>query len=208
MSVGICEPMNAGFYGKLPGLGDFVSRGLSRGCVRDIDRWLQGGMLALREAGTCWRDAYEAAPTWMFLQPCGQFAATPLGGVVVASTDRVGRHFPFVACVTPTAGFHAESMARVAGQVRALASVLPDWLVDCRDADHLLQQFGEWAVGAEAVPPDPAATARFAEDADYSLWWSLDRQRQSSPLVQSGLPDASLFVRLFGPGQITTQSGA
>jgi type VI secretion system protein ImpM len=74
-----------GFFGKIPATGDFVSRGLSPGFVREWDRWL------VRTLGPDFAILPEQAPGIRFVlgRPPG-----PAAGVIVASSDRHGRAFP------------------------------------------------------------------------------------------------------------------
>lgn len=85
----------AGFYGKLPSHGDFLSRRLPRQFIEPWDRWLQGGLAASREQlGKDWLKTFLVSPIWEFaLAPglCGQEA---WAGVMMPSVDKVGRYFP------------------------------------------------------------------------------------------------------------------
>ena len=85
----------AGFYGKLPSHGDFVSRRLPRQFVEPWDQWLQNGIAASHEQlGKNWLDTFLVSPIWHFgLAPglCGEDA---WAGVMMPSVDRVGRYFP------------------------------------------------------------------------------------------------------------------
>lgn len=92
----MAEPVMSapGLFGKLPGLGDFVSRGLSPTLCDGLDRMLQAALgSALREGAT--RDSLEhsAVGYSLHLRP-GTVADTGFFGCVVPSCDRVGRFFP------------------------------------------------------------------------------------------------------------------
>lgn len=96
-----------GLFGKLPAHGDFVRRGLPRSFVEPWDAWLSSGMEAARATlGDAWPSAWDSAPAWWFrLAPgaCGPGAAV---GVLVTSTDQVGRRFPLtLVAVLPCAAF-------------------------------------------------------------------------------------------------------
>jgi type VI secretion system protein ImpM len=84
-----------GLYGKLPILGDFVSRRLPASFVQRWDAWIQQALSASREQlDARWLDTYLTSPIWRFvLSPgiCGEKAVT---GVLMPSVDRVGRYFP------------------------------------------------------------------------------------------------------------------
>ena len=83
-----------GIFGKLPWLGDFVTRRLPRSFVEPWDDWLQRGMAATRETlGDGWLDSFLTAPVWRFLLPAGS-AGPAMAGLLMPSVDRVGRYFP------------------------------------------------------------------------------------------------------------------
>ena len=91
-----------GWYGKTPSTGDFVSRRLARPTLNEVDRWCEVGMLALRErAPDTWERAYASAPTWNALVPARVIAPHACLVAVAASSDRVGRRFPFCVVAAP-----------------------------------------------------------------------------------------------------------
>lgn len=86
---------SVGFYGKLAGRGDFVSRGLPNTFVEPWDAWLASGMRASQdELGAAWLDAYLTSPLWRFAIAPGLLGGEAVAGVVMPSIDRVGRYFP------------------------------------------------------------------------------------------------------------------
>lgn len=85
----------AGWYGKLPGTGDFVARRLPGGFRERWDGWLGGVIAGSRERlGAEWRDAYLSMPPWRFVLRPGVISANAWAGVMVPSVDSVGRFFP------------------------------------------------------------------------------------------------------------------
>lgn len=85
----------AGFYGKLPILGDFVSRRLPRQFVDPWDLWLQNGLAVSREQlGAGWLDIYLTSPIWRFGLSSGLCGSGAWAGILMPSVDRVGRYFP------------------------------------------------------------------------------------------------------------------
>ncbi len=85
----------AGFYGKLPVLGDFVSRGLSREFINNWDDWLQSALASSQEAlGERWLEHYLTAPIWHFAFSPGICGSQGWVGILMSSVDRVGRYFP------------------------------------------------------------------------------------------------------------------
>ena len=86
---------SAGFYGKLPSHGDFLSRRLPRQFVEPWDQWLQNGIAASREQlGKNWLDTFLISPIWHFGLTPGLCGDDAWAGVMMPSVDRVGRYFP------------------------------------------------------------------------------------------------------------------
>jgi len=85
-----------GFYGKLPILGDFVSRRLPHDFIRCWDSWLQNAIANSKaQLGAQWLEYYLTSPVWRFVLSPGIFGNRAWAGVVISSVDRVGRYFPF-----------------------------------------------------------------------------------------------------------------
>lgn len=89
------NPAGAGYFGKVPVRGDFLSFGLPRDFVDPWDDWIQ---LALANSHTQledgWLEVYLTSPVWHFaLAPaiCGDKS---WAGVFMPSVDAVGRYFP------------------------------------------------------------------------------------------------------------------
>ena len=67
MSEAVVNVVAPGWFGKIPNLGDFVSRRLPWEFTSAWDDWLQQGMQASREAlGARWLALYLSAPIWRF----------------------------------------------------------------------------------------------------------------------------------------------
>ncbi|MGR8931747.1 MAG: type VI secretion system-associated protein TagF [Gammaproteobacteria bacterium] len=89
------ENSGVGFFGKLPTLGDFVSRRLPRQFIDPWDQWLQSSMRASQEIhGDQWLSLFLVSPFWRFAISPGIFGDTAWAGVVMPSVDRVGRYYP------------------------------------------------------------------------------------------------------------------
>ncbi|NIG00306.1 type VI secretion system-associated protein TagF, partial [Burkholderia sp. Ax-1720] len=86
-----------GFYGKLPGAGDFVKRRLPVDFIEAWDRHFQRAVeTGRRELGERWGESWRNGPAWRFVLPpqvCGSGAWCGLTGPAV---DRLGRAFPMV----------------------------------------------------------------------------------------------------------------
>ncbi|MBZ9747580.1 type VI secretion system-associated protein TagF [Mesorhizobium sp. CO1-1-7] len=76
-----------GFYGKMPATGDFVTRRLPADFVRGWDRWLAQHIVPLFGLET-----WPQHIALRFLSGPGSFGAA--AGIVLQSTDKVGRQFP------------------------------------------------------------------------------------------------------------------
>lgn len=169
----------AGWYGKLPSLGDFASRRLPRTFLDPWDAWLQRSIARGRAAlGARWPGAFLDAPAWRFAllpQLCGPSA---WAGVIAPSIDRVGRCFPLTVAVplrpcpgmlAATLGAHrwfaaVESLARAAIGRGLSGQALDDGLA---------------AIGPPPAAGDDRTAAALAD------WW---RRPDAGPF-QARLPD-------------------
>jgi type VI secretion system protein ImpM len=84
-----------GFYGKLPSLGDFVSRRLPNEFIAIWDDWLQDSIAFSREElGSNWLSYYLNSPIWRFALNKGVCGNSVWVGILMPSVDKVGRYFP------------------------------------------------------------------------------------------------------------------
>lgn len=85
----------AGWYGKIPALGDFASRRLPLSFVNSWDEWLQRSMVASRSSlRERWQELYLNSPIWRFALLPGVLDDACWIGIMMPSADRVGRYFP------------------------------------------------------------------------------------------------------------------
>lgn len=190
-----------GWFGKLPGLGDFASRRLPDAFVRRWDRWLQRGMVAARaQLGERWLDVYLVAPVLRFWVAPGIFGEPAWAGVLMPSVDRVGRHFPLT----------------IARPLQPLAAALAarDWFAALDgaarrvlDVDFTVEQFEAELAALEAHPSpdiDAAAEALAArlvarhELDTSSVWWCGDASEGCEFRRFDGLPPSAAFTSLIG----------
>jgi len=88
--------VNSGFFGKLPGHGDFIYRDLPTQFMEVWDNWLQLFISSSQEQiGEGWLDIYLTSPIWRFALSEGVIDESAWMGIVLPSVDRVGRYFPF-----------------------------------------------------------------------------------------------------------------
>jgi len=121
-------PHPAGWFGKLPILGDFAQRRLPHDVVERWDAWLQAGITDSRAAlGEAWLDNYLTAHVWHFVLMPGVLGAHAWAGVWMPSVDRVGRYFP----LTLLAPLPAEQA------LGSSTSALGNWLLALEDIARL-----------------------------------------------------------------------
>lgn len=94
-----------GFYGKLPGYGDFIERNLPRPFIEQWDSWLQRALQVSQQLlGQHWLDCYLTAPIWRFALSSGCLDGSAWIGLMMPSVDRVGRYFPLLLAQPLAAG--------------------------------------------------------------------------------------------------------
>lgn len=148
-----------GFYGKLPGLGDFVSRRLPRTFIDPWDRWLQDAIAQSRDClGEDWLDAYLTGPVWRFVLDGGLCGEAVVAGVLVPSVDRVGRYFPLVVAA-PLPDCRAPLMLPL--RANAWFDSLEDKALSALDEEFDLDRFdGDVSgVGLPDAAPGPGGAA-------------------------------------------------
>jgi type VI secretion system protein ImpM len=143
-----------GFYGKLPGRGDFVSAGWDDGMVAALDHWLADGLAAWRPVDDADFSAHFAAvPLYGFYLPAGMIGDTAVHGVLSPSVDRAGRYFFLVAGLAgPAAAIWHIAVNRADFADAATAAVYA-------------------ALGPESDPDSLAGALAAAVPADLDLNW-------------------------------------
>jgi type VI secretion system protein ImpM len=216
----------AGFFGKLPSRGDFISRHLPKTFLDPWDTWLQTAIAQSRaQLGESWRESYCTSPIWRFALGAGLCGPTAHAGILMPSMDRVGRYYPlaitvplqsdwplFVLPSSQEAWFlHAERLA--------LDALEHDEL----DMDDFSQQVAALGMPPPIDFPTPGTVAGNAwycplpEPLDllqsspvlvsyllhrgfpqHSLWWTTGSNRiNRCLLVCAGLPPVASFAALL-----------
>ena len=98
------EGFSAGWYGKIPVTGDFITRRIPSAFSESWDRWLQSAIAGSRERlSGRWRDAFLSMPVWRFVLSPGMLTPNAWAGIMAPSVDAVGRYFPLaVASALPS----------------------------------------------------------------------------------------------------------
>jgi type VI secretion system protein ImpM len=145
-----------GFFGKMPGRGDFVRRDLPNAFVDTWDEWLTECIARSRAAlGHHWTDAWLCAPVWRFALGGGLCGPTAWAGVMMPSVDSAGRYFPLT-LVASVAGAEIPTSLLIGGWIDALENAAISALDDATGFDSF----------AAAVSTLPAPAAQVAPSAD------------------------------------------
>ncbi|NVM90054.1 type VI secretion system protein ImpM [Variovorax sp. SG517] len=190
-----------GWFGKLPGMGDFAHRRLPETFRAVWDQWLQRGMSRLRDRSD-WTERYLEAPVWCFAlgrQVAGERAWI---GVLMPSVDGVGRYFPFALAME----LGADSPGTLRGE--ALAAALRWWAhatqaalegldgdLDALRFDAVLQRL--FVEGASADGRESSVESLDLPLAGASLWLSDPAVEQGVRMLSTGLPRDEQFDALF-----------
>ncbi|HYE34290.1 type VI secretion system-associated protein TagF [Methylocaldum sp.] len=150
--------VKTGFYGKLPALGDFVSRRLPRHFIDNWDQWLQSAIAASREQlGASWLEVYLTSPIWRFGLGAGVCGVDAWAGILMPSVDKVGRYYPLTLAAPVTDPqnvpylFHEGCAWFEALEKLALSGLEDDFDLDEFDSELqklALPTFGEKAPGS------------------------------------------------------------
>ncbi|MDQ3059948.1 MAG: type VI secretion system-associated protein TagF [Pseudomonadota bacterium] len=183
----------AGWYGKIPALGDFASRRLPADFLNVWDAWLQDALAASRSAlGERWKSVYLNSPIWHFALLPGVCGSSCWAGVLMPSIDKVGRHFPLTIAVPLPP--HPEIIATVfaaqdwfaAIEQIALSSLDKDFSVEALETRLTATPFG---------PCDPLDTPERQAAREWAAWWN-------------GASQAPMMLNLPTPGAIAGVLGA
>jgi type VI secretion system protein ImpM len=196
MSGEVVSAVAAGWYGKLPGLGDFVQRRLPPSFVTPWDEWLQQGLHAL-SVQPLDDDATTPAPVRRFWLAAGVLDACGWAGLLMPSRDRSGRAFPLTV---------AQPMATLAQSLaaRPWTSSLVAAMRFTHDREHTLDDFEDCL---HALPPPARRATRADEalavtlhrgDAARSVWWCHGATKAADFLVFDGLPPPTALAQLLG----------
>jgi type VI secretion system protein ImpM len=186
----------AGWYGKLPGLGDFAMRRLPPEFVSRWDTWLQSGLQTMSDSTA--HDGNDLAPVCRFWLAPGVVDTLAWGGLLMPSTDRAGRRFPLT--VAQPIATLAEAIA-----ARRWFSSLVAAMRFTQGIEHTLDDFEECL---NALPPPLAraaprvdvllATAVQDNSPACSVWWRHGAASAEDFQRWNGLPMPTALPSLLG----------
>lgn len=207
-----------GAFGKLPSLGDFLRADMPPGFVDPWDAWLQRSMMTARNTlGTRWHDCYFSAPIWRFTLAHGLAGRLPVLGILMASVDRVGRHFPLTLMAQlPQGTSSVQAHLSADATFTRLEDLALEALETCQEHTLFLQRLSGLPGIARQYPGRFSVVNRTltvvgaAESAAADLATNLIEPRYRQPCVWStlltegtrvmvteGLPDAQQSAGLF-----------
>jgi len=151
-----------GFFGKVPAVGDCVSRRLPRNFIDPWDQWLQAALASSREQlGEAWLDDYLTSPIWRFALSAEVAGPLPCTGIIMLSVDKAGRYFPLTLVTFLPATVNIFQMAGAtqtwyeAAEAVAL-SVLEEAPPDMESLDSQIIALGLLVGGAVGEPDNTA----------------------------------------------------
>ena len=193
-----------GWYGKLPGLGDFAARRLDKAMVGVWDGWLQDGLQALRQQSG-WLDAYLQSPVWCFALGAGVLGPQRWLGVMMPSVDAVGRYFPlaiFFECGVFGLLQNSELDARMYWSWGAHATLHAlEHDLDAAGLDACLQRS---LPGHGSMEPLSVPTLAQWPEPGQTLWMALRQDGGVLVIPSDGLPRGAAFNELWWTGIHTT----
>ncbi|MEI5681073.1 MULTISPECIES: type VI secretion system-associated protein TagF [unclassified Mesorhizobium] len=193
------EADRIGFFGKVPTHGDFISTGLGRTFQTELDNWIQAGLQASEQAhGKEWQRLFRAAPPWRFVIERSLWGQSTMVGVLLPSTDRVGRSFPLVI---------AAKLGSFSGNPRLLCFD-ETWFTaaEALAETSLTRDFdiAGFTAGLKRLRLPHAKLAARGEmpasngDDRISIWWTVDVDtRRPHGFKTNGPPQAAHFLKLL-----------
>jgi type VI secretion system protein ImpM len=181
----------AGWYGKIPSLGDFASRRLSAAFIEVWDSWLQRSIAASRASlGDRWLEIYLTSPIWRFALMPEALGTSAWAGILMPSVDKVGRHFPLTIAIelseTMNAPLSILSAQSWFAELETVALAALDLNCSADDLEDRLRNVDFSTPSPESADPNP-------EIEKLALWW----QRPASVTESIRIPAADALLPMF-----------
>jgi type VI secretion system protein ImpM len=155
-------------FGKLPGHGDFVHRGVDDAVRAVWDTWASTGITeAKAELGERFPDAHDRAPPWCFIAGPGALGDRWRVGALAPSTDNAGRRFVFVTALENLTLADAVSLGphTAEAQIEAIYRIFAERL----NADEALDLIASSAQSIGGM--SGCALGRLVDARDDGVWW-------------------------------------
>lgn len=177
-----------GWFGKLPGAGDFAHRRMPHALRTVWDDWLHDGLADLRSRHQGWVEPYLTAPVWCFLLAPGVADDSAWMGAMAPSVDRIGRYYP-ISVFAPLEGNPSIWW-------KAAQHVLLQALEDDANAEHFERLIA--AVFAHVVLDGPNTENTLHMPGPGRTTWMAASNSSADPTMEiEGLPVGPMFDRLF-----------
>lgn len=214
-------------YGKLPAHGDFVTRNCAKEIILSLEKWLLPGLDACQQRWQHgWPDIYLRSPIWRFALSANTVFEFPCLGIVMASVDKSGRHFPLTlilpldrdavlfecfdqaqswfeaiearALYTLQTGKTIDELVDILAEVEAPTLYLADSFPNVEALDAPV-------FNLQTVANSPSSQSGFLLElflrqhrSNFSLWWTLGSEQHSPHfLFTEGVPTPFLFSTMM-----------
>lgn len=189
-----------GLYGKVPSVGDFVSRNIPHQITETFDVWFQTGMQMISGGSNDYHKYYLVAPVWRFLLPANIVDDRSRAGLIMASADSIGRYFPLV-IISHQNLENAEKLPTLCSELAHLSRFLPSVLQERTHPDLLLEQLNTThSRFSEHNTINQALTFNTSDES--SLWWAQNQQGLQTYITHKSHLNSGLFKKLFMEKQI------
>ncbi|WP_147197198.1 type VI secretion system-associated protein TagF [Pantoea sp. MBD-2R] len=211
-----------GWYGKLPGTGDFLQRRLPEAIVASWSNWFQQGLSLWYHQSEGDGELFSRAPVWNFAVPATLGVQRVQIGCLLPSRDRVGRTWPLLALQSvPVSLWHPAQLAVSGDWFQTLGETLHQAVSQQSTPERLEQRLLTLpplslpdtgrsdimdVIGYQDLPCTLAwheVATRFDPMRYTSYWWT--NQSDGYPLAShkhSGNLTAQLFSQLFDPAAV------
>lgn len=163
---------SAGYFGKIPTQGDFMSRRLPRQFIELWDGWLQQGLSkSQKQLKDQWLDKYLNCPVWWFGLSAGLCDDNDWLGVIIPSVDRVGRYFPLtIAAPFPPVASAYFAMVQADEWMRKVENIALYALNEQFDLQHFHDLLDDLGDPNEYCAPPPLFNAKLNAMLSQTLW--------------------------------------
>ncbi len=193
----------AGWFGKIPSLGDFASRRLPQDFVNTWDTWLQHAMAASRaHLEERWLDLYLTSPIGRFALMPGVCGNSAWAGVLMSSVDKVGRYYPLTIAVQLDTHPQATAAVFSAHDWYAALERVALSMLDVNASPDDLER------GLAEIPfPTPQLSDQYSRVQELAAWWRTGSAAPTTLLLPTPTSLADLFNATARDVLVTTGLG-